>query len=376
VEGGEVRFDLGELAAGTGVQVLVVARADELGASTNQVSVSAAEADPAPANNRAEAVRLVKLQADMQVTLSVVTNTVLTGQEIRFEIGVTNGGPHDAVGVVIEDRLPAGLSLVAVETGPWSWTHDLGVVRFDLGMFAPGTEARLGVVVRAEAEGAWTNRVRVSTGSLDPAATNNEAVLAGTVLPFARFAWTVSATPEPVMVGDHLRYRIRVTNPAPYAIADVRLVDALPAELSFVSASVSPSGNWSQDGNVVVFDLGELPQSGGAEATLVVTPTTAGLITNTFALSSAFLDPAEPVQKAVAVSRGVAEPPLTVEHSGKRLVLSWPVVAVGYVLQSTDHLNPPVRWVDDQNPKVIVGDRVTVSLKIVGSEWYYRLVKP
>ena len=62
--------------------------------------------------------------------------------------------------------------------------------------------------------------------------------------------------------------------------------------------------------------------------------------------------------------------------SGNELILSWPTNAVGFTLQSTLDLTPPVTWMDSTNPRAVLGAQFTVTNTITGSARFYRLRRP
>jgi outer membrane protein assembly factor BamB len=71
----------------------------------------------------------------------------------------------------------------------------------------------------------------------------------------------------------------------------------------------------------------------------------------------------------------------TIELSASRvgsnqLILSWPANAVGFLLQSTPQLTPPVTWTDVTNAPVLNGTRWTVTNNLSGNAQFYRLRKP
>jgi len=68
-------------------------------------------------------------------------------------------------------------------------------------------------------------------------------------------------------------------------------------------------------------------------------------------------------------------PSLTSRPSGNELILSWSTNAVGFTLQSTLSLTPPVIWLDSTNPSTVIGARFTVTNTITGGARFYRLRK-
>ena len=98
---------------------------------------------------------------------------------------------------------------------------------------------------------------------------------------------SLTASPDPVPAGQDLSYTLTVTNLGSASASSVTITDALPASVTFVSAS---PGCGSLGGNVVC-NLGAVPSGGTSNFTVVVTPTAGGLITNTLTVASPTPDP-------------------------------------------------------------------------------------
>jgi len=86
--------------------------------------------------------------------------------------------------------------------------------------------------------------------------------------------------PDPVTVGNNLTYTIVVTNNGPETATGVTLTDTLPAGVIYVAAT-STLGTCSRAGSTVTCNIGTLYNASSATVTIIVTPTTAGTITNT-----------------------------------------------------------------------------------------------
>jgi hypothetical protein len=67
--------------------------------------------------------------------------------------------------------------------------------------------------------------------------------------------------------------------------------------------------------------------------------------------------------------------PLTAQRNGNELILSWPVNAVRFTLQSTPQLIAPTTWTDVTNVAVLLGTQWTVTNTFSGSAQFYRLRK-
>lgn len=61
---------------------------------------------------------------------------------------------------------------------------------------------------------------------------------------------------------------------------------------------------------------------------------------------------------------------------GNEMILSWPTNAVGFALQSTPSLTPPVTWMDVTNPPAVVGGQFTVTNTPSGGTQFFRLRRP
>jgi hypothetical protein len=59
--------------------------------------------------------------------------------------------------------------------------------------------------------------------------------------------------------------------------------------------------------------------------------------------------------------------------AGTNVVLTWPLSATGYVLQSANQLTPPVSWTTVTNVPVIVNLQYTVTNQISSGSVFYRL---
>jgi uncharacterized repeat protein (TIGR01451 family) len=98
---------------------------------------------------------------------------------------------------------------------------------------------------------------------------------------------TKTDSPDPVKVGQDLTYTLLVTNNGLQDATGVTVVDTLPGGVTFVSASVG----CAELSGVVTCDVGPLAMAGVASITIVVTPTTVGVISNTATVSGNQLDP-------------------------------------------------------------------------------------
>jgi uncharacterized repeat protein (TIGR01451 family) len=93
--------------------------------------------------------------------------------------------------------------------------------------------------------------------------------------------------PDPVAPRATLTYTLVATNNSPNAAPDARLLDTLPATVTFVSASAGCMHSAGQ----VDCDLGTLAPGTSATVTITITPKARGVITNTATVGSSAPDP-------------------------------------------------------------------------------------
>lgn len=152
----------------------------------NAVDAALSERDPNPSNNRvelgghAEAIRIVNLSADIEVTGSLKTSdSPRPGTFVGFSIRVRNAGPGVARGVRVS-QVPTNVEVQ-------QFSGDC-VVPCDLDPGATTFIYMSGVIVR---EGGFQDSVSVSYEGQDPDLQNNRVDLPGsTKAPTPRMYWT------------------------------------------------------------------------------------------------------------------------------------------------------------------------------------------
>jgi uncharacterized repeat protein (TIGR01451 family) len=125
---------------------------------------------------------------------------------------------------------------------------------------------------------------------------------------FADVALTKTDDVDPAPVGRPLTYRLEVENSGPSVAWDTRVMDFLPEQVRFVSATPT-AGQCVHDTGTVTCDLGNLSAgSGGASVTIVVRPVRMGTLTNTAEVASAIADPDTTNNRDVEVTEVTAGP--------------------------------------------------------------------
>ena len=212
------------------------------------------------------------------------------GEDVAFNVVVTNVGPSDSVDFVLSDPVPAGLTFVSGNIGGTAATLVGGVPTFaGLNLAAGGsTTAVLNFTVNTDADGTIVNTASVpdnipGENNVQPNSDSATITAVPVVVPTADVTVTKTDGVTTSNVGDQLTYTITATNNGPSPADAVTITDNLPDELTFVSAT-GPGGaaiTPNTDGDVV-FNGGTL--ASGASFTVTILATidagTTGTITN------------------------------------------------------------------------------------------------
>lgn len=239
VTAGSASCRLGTLAAGGTAQVLVSARADLAGALSNRATVDSSTDDPDPSNNRDQRTVTgtsdpLPQPADLEIVKSSNRRATLGAQSITYTLRVTNKGPGAATGVQVLDTPSLPVKVVSVRTTVGRCATSVPI-RCDLGTLAAGARATITVVAQPQAPGTLRNSASVTGDVPDPDAGNNIDGTSTKVQGLLKIRKTASR--KVVRAGGMLSYRITVTNASSFALRSVRVCDALPSGLAFVSAT-------------------------------------------------------------------------------------------------------------------------------------------
>ena len=213
----------------------------------NTVSVESATSDPNKDNNSDHAKTEVKNSADLSVTKAADVDTVTAGNDLTYTLIVNNAGPSDAQNVAVSDAIPANTTFVSLaqNSGP-PFTcgappvGGTGSISCSIPTLAAWVTASFTLVVNVNANtpdgSVITNAVTVTSDTNDPCPGNNSDTVTTKVSnPSADLSVTKTDDPDPVIAGANLTYTLTVANAGPIDAQTVSLVDAVPANTTFVS---------------------------------------------------------------------------------------------------------------------------------------------
>ena len=274
-------------------QLDFVVTVDREGEFTNVAEViehNEKDVDSTPGNNVPEeddqdsAIVIASPLIDVELVKSVAPATVKVGDETTFTVVVQNKGPQDATGVVVEDRLPEGLSYVSASVG--TGTFDETSLTWTIGDLDVDESVTMTLVATVDEVGSFTNVAEVMEhNEKDRDSTPGNGVPEEDDQDDA----TVVATPDPIIdvslektvadgdefvkeasveVGEPATFRIVVGNDGPDDATGVVVEDRLPEGLTFVSASV---GTGTFDDTSLTWTIGDLAKGASVSMEMIVT---------------------------------------------------------------------------------------------------------
>src|SRR5438093_1298318 len=231
------------LAKGDSLSRTVTVTAPTTGTLLNVARADAATDDPDSTNNNGSdptnrVTSTITELADL-VLAKTGPATVDAAHNLSYTITVTNSGPSDAASVVVRDTLPAGVTFVSASD---AGAEAGGIVTWPaVATLANGASLSRTVTVTAPPTGTLLNVARADAATDAPASPfrsgsdpANRVTSSITELADLVVAKTGPATVDPAQ---NFSYPIAVTNDGPCDASAVVVRDALPAAVTFVSAS-------------------------------------------------------------------------------------------------------------------------------------------
>ncbi|WP_154723337.1 DUF7933 domain-containing protein [Ilumatobacter coccineus] len=239
---GAVTCTFPTVAAGTSVEVTVTGTVSDraLGSFDNVATVASDTTDPDPSDNTVTETTDVTPFADLGVAKTLLTPAadVVAGQQVRYQLVVTNDGPAPATLVEVLDTLPAGTVFVSTSTPVGACVHDGsatgGVVDCDLGTLPDQASVTITIDIDIvdDTSGQLANSASVSSPITDPVAANDTSSTSDTIRIVPDLQITKTLVQSELVAGDPFTYQIVVKNNGPSdALAQIDIDDVLPPQV-------------------------------------------------------------------------------------------------------------------------------------------------
>ncbi|PSR53278.1 hypothetical protein AHMF7605_06905 [Adhaeribacter arboris] len=274
-------WSVGSLPVNASRTLTITAKPLVTGTSTTTASQTHTEADNNASNNSAPVNITVVPSADIEVKNTVPQTTYYNGNVIPYTLTVRNLGPNAATGVVVTDKLPAGLTLQG--TTPTGYDATSG--NWTVGALAVNETKTITLQAKASTVGTFTTTATLGSRTgyeLDENTNNNTSSNTITVNSAADVEVTnVVSNATPNQNGT-ITYTLKATNYGPNSATNVVVSGAIPAGLNFTNYSTTV-GTASAVNSNLIWNAGTILTNTTQTLTITATPTATGSFTFTAA---------------------------------------------------------------------------------------------
>lgn len=240
-------FGFGTVAVGQSNTILIrgTLSSSATGSVVNTATVTSTTPDPNPSNNSSTTTTTISPSADIAVTKTASSASVIAGNPISYTILVQNLGPSVSQNVVLTDTVPTSVDNVEFSLdGGLTWNPF--VSPYAVGTMNPGTSVT--ILLRGNVDTATlanvVNTAVVSSDTPDPNPNNNTSTSTVTVTTQADVSIVKTLSPNSPTVGEVLTYTNVISNIGPSDALDVEVADTVPTNLTNPEYSTD-NVNWN-----------------------------------------------------------------------------------------------------------------------------------
>ena len=283
---------LGTIAAGASATVTVnytVPSSTAGGSQTNSATATSDTTDPNATNNTGSDTNTVKAP-DLKVEKNASpAGPVSAGDEIGFDVKLSNVGNGTAFGVSFTDTLPnSGLSWsIAPASSGWSISGNSLVYSPTTLAAGASTTVHVKATTSPANCGPVSNTASASASNENSSAAGNNSATASVTVNCPDVSVSKIADASPVNAGNPIGFKITVSNIGPGLAKSVTLSDTLPTNPGLVWAidpnPVNTDAGCSISSGVLSCSFGNLANGASKKVHITATTTTAtcGSVTNT-----------------------------------------------------------------------------------------------
>lgn len=264
-DGNTVTWSLGDLAPGESVAITMMLTAASVGEQINTATAVSVEG----ISGQDTALTTV-IPGSLQLAKSGPAQTI-SGDDLTYEITVTNDGEGALTNIVLTDILPVGLTYVS--SNPEAAVGADGAISWLIESLDAGATATVSLVATTGGPGEIVNTTTV--GSDEGASATAQATTLVTKSDLAITKTPDNASP---LLGEQTVFTIGITNNGNAVASNVSVVDPLPAEIGSVVAD--PEATLGDDGSLQ-WTIASIDPGDTATITVTGTATVGGSITNT-----------------------------------------------------------------------------------------------
>lgn len=230
----QLTFQVGDLGPGQSKTLPVTFKTDRRGKICNAASASSTNAGKVDAEACTTVVKpglkIVKTGDKLQYL----------GKTAKYEVAVTNTGDTTLTEVVVTDTPAAQMTLVTAEGATISGNR----ATWNIGTLKVGESRNLALAATAKAAGEYANSASVSTAQ----GLRETAQVSTAWRGISGILLEKADDPDPVQVGESVKYTVRITNQGSADDTNVKVVVTFPREIKPISAQ-----GGTVDGQTVTF---------------------------------------------------------------------------------------------------------------------------
>jgi uncharacterized repeat protein (TIGR01451 family) len=249
--------------------------------------------------------------ADVEVTMTQSTATVVAGSPITYTVTVTNHGGDPADNVSLVDTLPSGVTFLAASPQQGQCSQASGSVTCALNTIANGASTSVSIQVSPPTATTLTNAAEAHATQTDPTPTNNRKSIVASAGANANIRLDASSRPPSPNIGDFVSFTVIATNQGPGTAANVHIVNTIPPG-SNPEVQGAVGGTCAQP-TATTFDcsFGSVNANQSVGFVYKIKTTQSGTITNNATATSDTPDP-DPSDNTLATSVTIGTNPLTI----------------------------------------------------------------
>ncbi len=256
----------------------MICRVVKTGKILNLAAIHADEYDYNPSNNEDNESVTVPLAVDLQVMVEANNANPLFGQAVDWIITVSNNGPNNATGAILEDILPDELVFLKYESSKGIFENDV----WDIGSLDVGQTVRLNLTTISNALGAIINGAVADANEYDWNRSNNHDDDSIDVRPIADLSITKLVDNKSPRYGEMVKWTLMALNQGPNIAHNVIVRDVLPKGLTFISSN----GQYREG----IWDVGSLDVGEEKSIEIICRVASTGDFTNLAAIDGDELD--------------------------------------------------------------------------------------
>ncbi|MGI9470757.1 MAG: DUF11 domain-containing protein, partial [Rubripirellula sp.] len=285
-------WDVGTIASGASTSLTIIGTVTVAGPKTNTAQVQSADqpdVDSTPGNgieseDDQDSATIEAPQIDLELTKTADKTSVVVGEQVVFTVSLTNQGPSEATGVVVEDFLPAGVSFVTSNATQGSYSSQSGL--WTIGTVAQGASTTLTLTGRVDTPGDKTNTAQVNAADqpdLDSTSGNgieSEDDQDSVTIQAPQIDLSLVKTVDNAMpnVGENINFTLTLSNSGPDTGTGVQVRDQLPTGLTYVTHDTAAG---SYNPGTGIWNVGTINSNSNLVLTIVASPTTTSMVVNT-----------------------------------------------------------------------------------------------